>query len=283
VFARGVAPLQVAYLGYPGTCGGDALDYAIVDHVACPAGSDGWWSEKLVRLPYTYFVTNDRQLVDATGYDRHRLGLPEAAAVFCCFNNSHKFDPRTFDVWMRILGRVPGSVLWFVEMNAEMRANLQAEAARRNIDPSRLRFAPFVEDHARHLGRYAFADLYLDTRHYNAHTTAIDALWCGVPVLTVPGDTNTSRVCESLVRAAGLPELVCRDWQDYEDRAVGLALDRDLLQAQRDRVRQSRIDGHLFETARFAARFDAALERMWQRHCDGLPPAAFDVPAGAGC
>jgi predicted O-linked N-acetylglucosamine transferase (SPINDLY family) len=178
---------------------------------------------------------------------------------------------------------VPGSVLWFVEMNAEMRANLQAEASRRNVDPSRLRFAPFVEDHARHLGRYAFADVYLDTRHYNAHTTAVDALWCGVPVLTVPGDTNTSRVSESLLRAAGLPELVCRDWQEYEDRAVGMACDRGLLRAHRDRVRQCRLEGHLFETARFAARFDAALERMWRRHCDGLPPAAFDVPEDAGC
>jgi protein O-GlcNAc transferase len=282
IFARGVAPLQVGYLGYAGTTGGDSLDYAIFDRVVCPEGDDRWWREKLVRLPYSYFVTNDRETVDSAPFSRMRLGLPEAATVFCCFNNAHKIDPQSFDVWMRILRRVPGSVLWLLETNAEMRKNLSREAQSRSVDPARLVFATFIENHAQHLGRYQFADVFLDTRHYNAHTTAIDALWCGLPVLTVPGDTNTARVAASLLHASGLPDLICQGWQEYEDKAVLFGCDAGVLRAQKAKVRESARTGHLFDTKGFAAALESGFEQMWRRHLAGLPPAAFDVPAPTG-
>jgi protein O-GlcNAc transferase len=278
IFARRVAPLQVSYLGFPGTLGADYMDYAIVDRVVCPEGEDRWWSEQLVRMPDSYFLTNNRQAVDPQTSSRPDLGLPQDAFVFCCFNSSYKIDPQTFGVWMRILSRVPDSVLWLYASRTAVEDNLRREAQARGVDPRRLVFAPFIARHEQHLARHRAADVFLDTRYYNAHTTAADALWCGVPVLTVPGDTMPSRVAASLLKAAGLGDLVFADWQTYEDTAVRLATHSTQLTRLRQRVSRCREDSALFDSERFVGRLEAAFEQMWRRHSAGLAPAAFDVP-----
>lgn len=278
IFARRVAPLQVSYLGFPGTLGADYMDYAIVDRVVCPEGEDRWWSEKLVRMPGSYYLTNNRQAVDPDSASRPDLGLPQDAFVFCCFNNSYKIDPQTFGIWMRILSRVPNSVLWLYASRQAVEKNLRREAQARGIEPRRLVFAPFIARHEQHLARHRAADVFLDTRYYNAHTTAADALWCGVPVLTVPGDTMPSRVAASLLKAAGLNDLVLADWQQYEDTAVRLATHPAELTRLRQRVGACRDGSVLFDSEGFVAHLEVAFEQMWRRHSAGLAPAAFDVP-----
>lgn len=276
IFARRVAPVQVSYLGFPGTTGSGDIDYAIVDATVCPEGDDMWWSEKLVRLPNSYFITNNRQRIDDAPLRRSDLGLPETGTVFCCFNNPYKIDPATFDVWMRILSRVPGSVLWLYGPRREVESNLRREAAARHVAPERLVFAPHLPRQESHLARHCFADLFLDTRFYNAHTTAVDALWCGVPLLTVPGDTLPSRVGASLLKAAGMPELICGSWAEYENRAVSLATDGGELGRLRKAVAASR-SSPLFDTEAFVADLELAYEHMWRRREEGCPPAAFHV------
>lgn len=278
LFAYRPAPVQVNYLGFPGTLGTDFIDYAIVDGVVCPDGVDSTWSEKLVRMPYTYLITNNREVVDSRGMTRASLGLPESAFVFCSFNNPYKIDPATFNIWMRLLRAVPGSVLWVFTAQEEVKSNLGREATARGVDPARLVYAPYLPHHERHLGRYAFADLFLDTCHYNAHSTAVDALWCGVPVITVSGDTMPSRVAASLLHAAGLSDLVCRDWVAYQDKALQLASRPDELRRVRAAVAQAR-RSPLFDSEGYVRALECAFAEMWRRHESGLPPAAFKVAA----
>ncbi|MEX0959853.1 MAG: tetratricopeptide repeat protein [Burkholderiales bacterium] len=277
IFAGRVAPVQVLYLGYPGSLGADWIDYAIVDHVVCPVDADTWWKERLVRLPHSYFITNNQERVDIEGFSRTALGLPDGAFVLCCFNNPFKIDPATFDVWMRILQRTERAILWILQTVDTVSRNLRSEAHRRNVDPERLVFGSFISPHERHLGRYYFADLFLDTKYYNAHTTAIDALWCGVPVITVPGDTMPSRVGASLLNAIGLPELICKDWTEYEEKAVWLATHPEELVALKRKLAANRDSYPLFDTEGQVRALEAAYEEMWRRHQAGLPPAAFDV------
>lgn len=200
----------------------------------------------------------------------------EPAFVFCSFNNPYKIDPAIFDMWMRLLRSVPGSVLWVFTAKEEVRRNLEREATARGVEPARLVYAPYLP-HERHLGRYAFADLFLDTRYYNGHTTAVDALWCGVPVITVSGETMPSRVA-SLLHAAGLSDLVCRDWVAYEDMALQLASRPDELRRVRAAVAEAR-SSPLFDSEGYVRALERAFAEMWQRHESGLPPAAFKVAA----
>lgn len=278
IFAFRAAPVQVAYLGYPGTMGASYIDYVIADHHVLPRGDEALYDERIVRLPGSYQV-NDRQR--AIAFDtptRASQGLPPDGFVFCCFNNSHKILAPTFDAWMRILRAVPGSVLWLLEDNAPARANLVREAARRGIDPERLVFAPRVPL-AQHLARHRLADLALDTLPYNAHTTASDALWAGVPMVTQAGDTFAGRVGASLLAAARLPELVTATTADYEALACALARDAARLRALRAALGRHRADAPLFDAARFTRHLEAAFERMAARHEAGRPPESFDVDA----
>lgn len=277
VFACRVALVQVSYLGFPGSLGAEYMDYAIVDHVACLIGEDAWWKEKLVRLPHSYHITNNKESVDVRGLSRSALGLPESGLVFCCFNNPYKIDPATFDLWMKLLQRVKGSVLWLFKTNDAVEGNLRREASKRDVNPGRLIFAPRTLAHEKHLGRYSFADVFLDTRYYNAHTTAIDALCCSVPVITVPGETMASRVGASLLHAIGLPELICKDWAEYEEKVVWLATHPEELAALKRKLATNRDSYPLFDTEGQVRALEAAYEEMWRRHQAGLPPAAFDV------
>lgn len=245
VFARRPAPIQVNWLGYPGTMGSPFHQYLIADDWIVPEGSEIYYSEKVVRLPC--YQPNDRRRVVAQRPTREAAGLPPHAFVFCCFNGTHKIGRYTFDRWLGILARVPGSVLWLLDASEETRRRLGDYAEGKGIARARLVFAPRLHN-AHHLARYPLADLFLDTTPYGAHTTASDALWMGVPVLTLSGRSFASRVCGSLVRAAGIPELVCTSAEDYVERAVALAADRATLESYRQRLEANRRTSRLFDT-----------------------------------
>jgi len=271
IFACRAAPLQVAYLGYPGTTGAEYIDYLVADRVLIPPASLRHYSEKIIYLPDCYQV-NDRQRPTAGAPpDRPGLGLPERGFVFCCFNNSYKITPAVFDGWMRILGQAGDSVLWLFAESPVVARNLRREAASRGIDSARLVFAPPVPQ-VEHLARQRAADLFLDTLPCNAHTTASDALWCGLPVLTQAGEAFASRVAASLLQAVGLPELVVDTQQRYEQAAVELARDPVRLGEIRSRLTECRLRSALFDSEGFARKLESAYLRIHARWQSGLPP-----------
>lgn len=277
VLALRPAPLQVSYLGLPATLGADFIDYRITDELTTPRSEMNCWSERLVNLPDTLWVYNDKEEIADRVPSRMECGLPERGFVFCCFNGSYKIDPQVFDIWARLLKRVPGSVLWLLNTGEAVRRNLQREAAFRGVASDRLVFAPRLP-RPEHLARHSCADLFLDTLHYNAHTTAADALWAGLPVLTCPGRTMASRIGASAVRAAGLPELVAPDCAAYEEIAFRLALRPEELIALRERLERNRMTCTLFDTARRVRELDMAFVAMWERHAAGSPPESFALP-----
>jgi protein O-GlcNAc transferase len=277
VFARRPAPVQVTYLGFAGTLGADFFDYIIADATVIPREHFGYYSENVVWLPDTFFVNDSARPVAERTPPRGELGLPEDGFVFCCFNQPYKVNPRIFDVWMRLLGAVEGGVLWLKDNGAESTENLRREAQQRGIAPERLVFAPQARRIEDHLARQRQADLFLDTLPYNAHTTAADALWVGVPVLTCLGSTFAGRVAASLVRAVGLPELVTESLADYEALALKLAHEPELLASLKARLAQNRATFPLFDTARFTRNIEAAYHTMCERSARGEPPAHFAV------
>lgn len=272
------APIQVNYLGYPGTMGAPFIDYIISDAVVSPMEHARFYSEKIVQLPDSYQPNDRQRAVAAATPSRAECGLPEHGFVFCSFNNSYKITPRMFDVWMRLLAAVPGAVLWLLERNEQAAANLRREAAARGIGPERLVFAPRLPL-AEHLARHRLADLFLDTLPCNAHTTASDALWAGLPVLTCLGDTFAARVAGSLVAAVGLPELIVGSLEEYEEVALSLARDAGRLAAVKDRLDRNRLTAPLFDSGRFTRNLEAAYRGMWERWRAGKPPEAFAVTA----
>jgi len=276
ICAHRPAPIQVTYLGYPGTTGCRFIDYAIVDSVVAPPENVPFFSEALVAMPHCYQVNDDEQAIAPGAPSRADAGLPEGGVVFCSFVSHYKIEPVMFDVWMRLLRRVPESVLWLLGGQDMVSANLRAEAERRGVSRDRLVFAPKLPKDE-HLRRTALADLALDTRIYNGHTTTSDALWAGVPVVTMEGRHFASRVSSSCLRAVGLPDLVTRSPEDYEALAARLAGRPDELAALRRRLADNRRTHPLFDTARFARHLDTAFETMWERHARGEPPAPFAV------
>jgi len=270
------APIQVSWLGYAGTMGADFIDYIVGDALVTPARFADGYSERIVRLPHTYMITDATQEISPAA-TRAAHGLPAEAIVFCCFNNAGKLEPSIFDAWMRILSRVPQSVLWLGVRQGTAQANLRREAAGRGVDGGRLIFAGHVPSKADHLARLRLADLFLDTHFYNAHATSADALSAGLPILTFPGETFASRVAASVLTAAGVPELIVPDLATYESRAVELATNPAELQQLRDILRQGRATTPLFDTPRFARNLEKAYQAMWQIHASGRPPQAIDV------
>jgi protein O-GlcNAc transferase len=270
------APVQVNYLGYPGTMGADFIDYIIVDPFVVPADQQPHFSERLVHLPCSYQVNDRRREVSAQGLSRQDSGLPAEGLVLCSFNNSYKISPEFFDIWMRLLRSVPGSVLWLLESNGLVKGNLRSEAKKRGVDPDRLIFAPVVPL-AEHLARHRHADLFLDTLPCNAHTTASDALWAGLPVLTCRGDTFAGRVAGSLLTAVGLPQLIAGSLEDYEQLALALASTPRRLAALRQELEQKRAASSLFDLPTYTANIEAAYTRMWQTWLAGGKPAGFAI------
>ncbi len=279
IFSYRAAPVQVNYLGYPGTLGAPYMDYLLADPTLIPAESQRHYAEKVVYLPDSYQVNDARRRIADRSFTRSELGLPAQGFVFCCFNNNHKITPDTFAGWMRILKRVDGAVLWLLEDNPEVVANLRQEAGRREVDPDRLVFAqrlPLAE----HLARHRAADLFLDTLPYNAHTTASDALWAGVPVLTRMGASFASRVAASLLHAMGLPELITTSQADYEALAIDLAGHPQRLAGLRQALARNRRTAPLFDTPLFARHLEAAYRAMHERYLANLPPEHIHVPPG---
>ncbi len=261
ILAHRPAPVQVNYLGYPGSMGVDYIDYIVGDATVTPPEHDIFYSEKVVRLPGSYQVNDAHRAIATSTPTRADCGLPASGFVFCCFNNNYKITPAVFDIWMRLLQRVPGSVLWLLQDSPAVVRNLQQQAQQRGVAPERLVFAPRMPLPA-HLARHRLADLFLDTLVYNAHTTASDALWAGLPVLTCAGGTFASRVAASLLRAADLPELVTENTDDYEALAYTLATDPTMLANLRTRLAEGRATCALFDTAQFTRDMESAYEGM---------------------
>ena len=276
VFARKPAPIQVNYLGFPGTLGADYMDYILADPVVISPDEHQYFNEKVVTLPNTYQATDSKRQIAEDIPSRRACGLPEAGFVFCNFNQSYKLTPETFAVWMRLLRGVDDSVLWLWESNTTMSQNLRDEASRHGIAPTRLVFAPGLP-HRQHLARLKNADLFLDTLPYNAHTGASDALWAGVPLITCTGTAFAGRVATSLLRAVGLPDLVTENLGDYEKLALKLARDASLLRSVRERLEQNRTTYPLFDTGRFCRNLEAAYKRMVEIHTSGEFPRGFSV------
>lgn len=273
IFAYRPAPIQVAWLGFPGTCGADFIDYVIGDTVVTPAEAQPDFSERIAQMPLCY-QPNDRQRPLGTPVTRAQCGLPEAGFVFSCFNNSYKILPPVFDRWCNLLRAVPDSVLWLYEANPQATDNLLREAHVRGIAPQRIVFAPFLSQE-RHLARLPAADLFLDTFPCNAHTTASDSLWAGVPLVTCMGETFASRVAASLLRAAECDELITRSLDEYEALALALARDPMRLAGIRNRLISGRQVLALFDSSRFATDLEALFERMARRHREGLAPGSL--------
>jgi predicted O-linked N-acetylglucosamine transferase (SPINDLY family) len=271
IFAYQCAPIQVSYIGYPGTMSAEYIDYIIADKILIPVESQKYYSEKVVYLPHSYQVNDSKRQISSKKFNRTELGLPEHGFVFCCFNNSYKILPDVFASWMRILQVVEGSVLWLLDDNAISTRNLQREASNRGISPTRIVFAKRIPL-AEHLARHRCADLFLDTLPYNAHTTASDALWAGLPVLTRIGQYFAARVAASLLNAMDLPELITRSVDEYEDLAIKLATHPDEMGVLRQKLADNTLSSKLFDTPLYVGHLEAAYSSMYQRYQNGDGP-----------
>lgn len=270
------APIQVNYLGYPGTMGVPYIDYILTDQYVIPPEQHACYTEKVVCLPDSYQVNDSKRNIAGRTPTRAEVNLPEEGFVFCCFNNNYKITPDIFDIWMRLLKQVAGSVLWLLEDNTAAAANLGREAAKRGIAPERLVFAPRM-NLDEHLARHRLADLFLDTPIYNAHTTASDALWAELPVLTCIGSTFAGRVAASLLHAIGLPELITHNLEEYEALALNYATTPAMQAEIRAKLMRNRTTHPLFDIDRFRHHIEAAYITMWERYQRGEPPVSFAV------
>jgi predicted O-linked N-acetylglucosamine transferase (SPINDLY family) len=273
IFAMRAAPLQVSYIGYLGTMAAPYVDYLIADSVLIPPDCRQFYSERLIYLP-SYQANDSQRRSGVCNRDAH--GLPPSAFVFCCFNNPYKITPATFSGWMRILARVPDSVLFLYAANAAVVTNLRREAATRGVDPQRLIFGNSLP-RPEYLARYGVADLFLDTLPYNAGTTASDALWAGLPVLTCAGETFAGRMAASLLTSAGIPELIASTQEQYEALAVELARDRNRLAEIKERVTAGKLRAPLFDIRQFTRNLESAYREIHERYRAGLPPGDVEV------
>jgi len=279
IFSYRIAPVQISYLGYPGTTGASFMDYVIADEVVIPEDQRIHYSEQIIYLPHSYQVNDGERTISEKVPSRLEAGLPEEEFVFCCFNNNFKIGPREFDIWMRLLQQVNGSVLWLFSSSKTAEANLRQQAALRDVDPSRVVFAEKIP-HAEHLARHRLADLFLDTFNYNAHTTASDALWTGLPLVTKAGEGFAARVAASLLRAIELPELITTSESEYERLALDLALHPQRLIALREKLAANRLTTPLFNTALFTQHIESAYQQAYQHYFAGEPPGTILVQPG---
>jgi predicted O-linked N-acetylglucosamine transferase (SPINDLY family) len=281
ILAHRAAPVQVNLYGY--TSGAPYMDYIMADRVTIPAEHEMGYTEKVMCLPDSWLANDTTRQVSARQFTRGELELPESGVVYCSFNNAYKINPQMFDVWMRILQRVPGSVLWLQGGGQEkVKENLSKEASARGVDPTRLVFAHKIESMADHLARHRLADVFLDTLPFNAQTTAVDALWAGLPVLTCLGESSFGRVAGSVLMALGMDELVTKDWQAYEAQAVRIGLESGYAKSLKDKLEHNRRDAPLFDTQRLTHNMESAYEQMHERVQQGLMPQGFEVRVSDG-
>ena len=276
IFAKRAAPIQVSYLGYPGTMGSNYIDYIIADHTLIPANNQNNYTEKIVFLPNSYQVNDSKRTISNIIPKKLDENLPDNAFVFCCFNNSYKILPEVFSIWMDILNKIDNSVLWLLNENCLATRNLLKEAANRGISPDRIIFAE-RKKLPEHLSRHSLADLFLDTLPYNAHTTASDALWAGLPVLTCSGKTFASRVSASLLNAIKVPELITENLVDYQETAIYLALNPDKLSMIKEKINKNILSAPLFNTKLFTKNIEEAYFRMHEININNLSPRNINV------
>ncbi len=278
LFARRLAPIQLNFLGYPGTSGASFMDYILVDPILIPEAERKNISEKLLMMPHCYQPNDDRRDIPVDKSSRADHGLPETGTVLSCFNSAYKITPREFSIWMRVLKKSEGSVLWLLDSNRWVRDNLEREAARQGVDPNRFIFAPRASN-ADHLARHRHIDLFVDTFAYNAHTTGSDALWMGVPVVTLAGRQFAARVCASLLEAVGLPELITATEQEYEELILKLVNSKSDLAALRASLETKGRLSPLFNTKHYTRALEAGLDTIEARWRRGDPPADTIIPA----
>ena len=282
VLAKRPAPIQVNYLGYPGTMGASFIDYIVSDRLVIPDGKQDLYAEKVVYLPESFMGNDGKRKLSERAPNRSECSLPETGFVFCSFNQSYKIVPEVFGIWMRLLRQFQNSVLWLSNTNDTAIRNLQREAQNRGVDPRRLVFAQRVPLNQDHLARHQLADLFLDTLPYNAHASASDALWAGLPVLTCLGETFAGRVAASLLNAIGLPELITTTSEAYERMAIDLATQPAKLAAIKRKLAENRLTKPLFNTRLFTGHLEAAYTAMYERHQAGLAPDHIVIPSGGG-
>ena len=277
IFSYRVAPIQVNWLGYPGTIGTNFIDYIIADKIIIPESHQNFYAEKIVYLPNTYMVDDSKRIASTRVFTREECGLTKNAFVFCCFNNDYKFNPQVLDGWSRILLTAKNSVIWISENNKYFKANLLTEFEGRGIDSNRIIFAPRVQLMSDHLARFTLADLFLDTHPYNAHTTTVDALKAGVPVLTLKGQSFPSRVAASLLNAIDLTELITNTQEEYEALAIELALSPKKLADIKLRLASNRLTTPLFDTPLFTKNLETAYIKMVERYQADLEPEHISI------
>jgi predicted O-linked N-acetylglucosamine transferase (SPINDLY family) len=271
IFALNAAPIQVNYLGYPGTLGASYMDYIIADPIIIPESNREFYTEKIIYLPNCYQANDSKRAISSQVLSRSEAGLPKDGFVFCCFNQNYKITPQVFDCWMQILHKVDKSVLWLLEDSVTAVANLKKEALAQGISPERLIFAKRMQL-PEHLARHQLADVFLDTLPYNAHTTASDALWAGLPVLTCIGKTFPGRVAASLLKAVGLSELITNTHEEYIDLAINLANNPQRLRTIRNKLAENRLSSPLFDSTLFTKHLEAGFQKAYDRYHDGLAP-----------
>jgi len=276
IFGYRPAPVQVQYLGFPGTMGAPFVDYLLADSFVIPPAEARHYSERIVYLPDSFQANGDLRTGDLPKLSRQDVGFDRDAFVFCCFNNVYKLNTTVFEVWMRLLRRVPGSLLWLFAPHEDSAENLRREASRRDVDPGRLRFTPRVP-YQTYIARLALADLFLDTLPFNGGATASDALWSEVPLLTCCGRSFAGRMAGSLLRTLGLTELIADNWGAYEEKAVALAEQPATLAAIKAGLVSARANSLLFDSRRFCRQLELAYLQMWRRCEHGDPPASFAV------
>jgi predicted O-linked N-acetylglucosamine transferase (SPINDLY family) len=276
IFSSKPSPISVNYLGFPGTIGSKCIDYIVADKIVIPEQSKGFYAEKIVYLPFSYQANDNKKKLSTKPVSRNGSNLPAEGFIYCCFNNNYKITPPIFMAWMRILSKSNNSYLWLLADNGSAKQNLQREAKTQGIDPARLLFAERV-GLDEHISRHQLADLFLDTLPYGAHTTASDALWGGVPLLTVKGNTFPGRVGASLLEAVGLPEMITHSVEEYEAKAIFLANNPLDLAAVRTKLSANRLTKPLFDTKLFTEHLELGFSIMYDRYCAGLPPDHIEV------
>jgi predicted O-linked N-acetylglucosamine transferase (SPINDLY family) len=277
IFAYRAAPIQISYLGYPGSMGAEFIDYIVADQHLIPAENQKHFSEKQIYLPNTYMPTDDSRELSQKPMNRSDIGLPDDAFVFCCFNNNYKISPNEFDIWMRLLNKVENSVLWLRHSNQFSHINMRNEAQTRNVDPSRLVFADKIPMDE-HLARQRLADLFVDTFAFNAHTTAAEALWAGLPVVTKVGLGFAARVAGSLLNEIGLPELITQNEKEYEALILELATNPTKLRKIKEKLATNRLTQPLFNTELYTKHLENGYQQAYQNYFDGHLPQTIIVP-----
>jgi predicted O-linked N-acetylglucosamine transferase (SPINDLY family) len=276
IFFQRCAPIQVNYLGYPGTLSANCIDYLIADKILIPKENQKYFSEKIVYMPDSYQVNDSKRKISDKIFTKKELNLPEDGFVFCCFNQSYKITPYVFDIWMRLLRRVEGSVLWLMKDSDIGLNNLKNEAQKRGVEPDRMIFAEKMSN-VEHLARHRLADLFIDTFPYTAHTTCSDALWSGLPVITRMGESFVSRVSASLLTAIGLSELITKTEKDYEELIFKIANNKSLLSELKKKLNKNRLIKPLFNTKLFANNIESAFQIMHERYRSKVPVKNIEI------